>query len=488
MKLIKKTLIATAVASALLASTSAMALWSSAPNTTKSVIIQSTTNVSGIDADDASPGLLGVSFALTTAPAQALTVNDQVIYTLTGGAKFTGVPVLTATPPSGPLAASSFDGFFEADGVTPTTTPGSGASIKFHMTDGLAVAGTVLTLNSDTPIFNLAGVSVAGNVDIKITTKNVVGNVNNNISNISLKDTSLLVLPGAKYLFQGLNLLSCTGASVVSSANTADVSLQFKKFLGNLVDGTPLTYTVTSQSTFPATPISAGKILYKLAGDFTGIASITGTGITGTDSTGTTVGTAGLFTINAAKTEAYAFNTAALAGGSSLAILPQFHIDGTTAQGARSFDLTTSVLADTANFWAAHNVTCDSASYTINRNGSTFVINSFGSANTLKITDVSRKDLTGSGKITFTAYDGTGAVVGTAGSQVINPNNGQPYTLKTSSTAVIPGKVITDTFPTAVHYEVAVESEAIEASSVKLVNGALTSISVFTNKAAAGGI
>ncbi|KJV06586.1 hypothetical protein [Methylocucumis oryzae] len=198
MKLVKQTLMATAVASALLANHSAMALWTDGSTTTRTVIIQSTANVTGIPAN-----ANNATFALTTAPQQSLTVNDQVIFTLTGGAKFTGVPILTSSVAG---AAFAFDGFFEADGVTSAT---SGPVIKFRATDGLTVAGSTISLNTTSNIFNLSGVTAGTNVDLSITTRNVVGNIINSINNLPLAGQS--TSDGLVPLFVGSKLIVLHG-------------------------------------------------------------------------------------------------------------------------------------------------------------------------------------------------------------------------------------------------------------------------------------
>ncbi len=473
MKLVKQTLMATAVASALLAGTSAMAAWTAGSTTTRTVIIQSTANVTGIPAN-----AVDAAFLLTTSPQQSLTVNDQVIFTLTGGAKFTGIPVLSSSAAD---AAFAFDGFFEADGVTAAA---SGPVIKFHATDGLTVAGSTISLNTTGNIFNLSGVSAGTSVDLAITTKNVVGSVINSINNLPMagQSTSDAIVP----LFIGSNLLSCTDSQVVSAANTAEVTQGFKLFNDGFTPliGDALTYTTASNAASPAVPIAANKIVYKIVGDFNGVTTVTASGVTGSNNAGsTTGGTVGQFLINAAKTEAYATNTVDLAGGATLALAPQFTIDGTTSQPARSFTLTTSVLQDTVNLWTAHEVACDAASYTINRNGSSFLTNFVGSANKIRITDVSGNIPAGSGNITVLAWNASGALVPlTSGSTfAIVP-------LASRQTRVINGADLNAAYPGAIHFEFAVESPAIEATGQKIVNGAVVSTETYTNKTAFGAI
>ncbi|MDO9104488.1 MAG: hypothetical protein Q7U57_05955 [Methylovulum sp.] len=476
MKLIKKTLIATAVASALLASTSAMAVWTVGPASPTTVIVQA----KSVTATAASAN---VSFHLENAPQQALTVNDQVIFTLTGGAKFSkvgGIPQLSSSN-SGNV---SFDGFYEADGVTSNTT--SGPIIKFHMTDGLSVATTDLILNTTANIFDLSGVVAGSNVDINITTRNVIGNVINQIDHISLEAQSTSDTLG--YLFKGTNLISCTGIGNVKSAtDTAQVNKGFKWFDegGTDVDGTPLIYNTKNEASLPPLSITGGKIIYKILGDFNGIPvhGVTATtgSVTGSDSTGALASgsTANEFLINAGKTAAYAVSTTALTGGSTLVVAPQFHIDGITAQSARTFTLSTSVLDDT--LWKAHDVSCDPATYSIDRNGSSFVINFLGAANKVRITDVSGSILAGTGKINITAYDQQGNVINKVGSFT-------PVALSAHETRIIAGTDLLAAYPTAVHFEFAVESPSIEAASLKFVSGAVTSTGVYTNKDKTGGI
>jgi len=214
----------------------------------------------------------------------------------------------------------------------------------------------------------------------------------------------------------------------------------------------------------------------------TGITTIAVTGgtCTGTDSTGTAAGTANFFLLDTAKTNAYCKNTAALAPITNLALAPTFTLDGSTAQSARGFTASAAVLVDGTK-WNAHSALASTALYSITRNGSSFVTNSVGALNTIKITDRSGS-LTTAGAITITAWDADG-------NSIPASSSAPALTLARNATTSITGTDLAARFPTGtpMKYEFAVESSNIVATSRKIsTDGTVTTVTVFTTVAGQG--
>ncbi len=201
------------------------------------------------------------------------------------------------------------------------------------------------------------------------------------------------------------------------------------------------------------------------------------TRVTGSDATGSqTGGTANVFLINSAKTFAYASNTNPIPTTvAATDPTPQFIIDGTTAQAARSFTAQIDVLADGTN-WAAHNAVPATTLWSIARNGVSFSTNSIGTRNTVKITDRSGNLPTAGGAILVTAYDVNGNALALASSA-------PSLTLLNNSTTTITGANLAAMFTgTPMRYEFAVQTASALVTNVKVsTDGANTNTLVYTN-------
>jgi hypothetical protein len=301
----------------------------------------------------------------TLGAAEGLTANDTVRIDLTGGAVWAAIPTLT--PSAGDLGA----------GATTAATPLTGGQIgdtyaTWRAIDALVVATSTLTLNSFTAAdFDVTGVVAGGNVDMTMT---LTTSTNLPIGSVQSHQATVAI---GNYLFTGS---AAETVALTAKTDTADVEADtgvYTKFVSDTLNGTATVLSYTNDSgaaTVPASlAIAAKKVLLTLEGDFTGIASVSATGFTGSDSAGLqTGGTADFFLINAEKTMAYASNTASLAAAGVLAAAPTFVLDGTSVQSARIFRATVAVLAETGN-WAAHEAKSSTALSTIARNGAQFI-------------------------------------------------------------------------------------------------------------------
>lgn len=392
----------------------------------------------------------------TLGAGETLNTNDTLTITLTGGAKFSA---------TAPTLTGSGAGFTIVGSPTGLTTA------NFRVAEVQNVAN-VVTLNTNATIFDVS--AVTGNVDVSLKAVTSAGG-------LTIFDKAQTTLTGAAYAFSAPQAME--SVFTAASTNVADVSATtgaFKKFTGATLTGTAATFSYTNLSeavnTAPSgQEISANKVVFNVAGVLTGITSVSGTGCTGSNSAGsTTGGAAGFFLIDTAKTNAYCVNTAAIAPSATVALAPVFTIDGTTAQLARGFTASASLLADGTK-WAAHTALTPTALYSITRNGSSFVTNSLGSRNTLKITDRSGGMATAGGAITVTAYDANGVSIPDAGTALLLLNN---------ATTSITGTALAARFPTGtpMRYEFSVESSNIDVTNVKAsTDGTFSATTVYTS-------
>ena len=319
-----------------------------------------------VDADSAALTTVPASADIiyTTVSGEALAANDTITVTLTGGAVFTANSI-TMTPSAGDLGSGA--------GVATSPLSGGAAgdtTATWRVTATMA-AGTTLTLNTNTAnIFNVDGVALAGNVDLQIDMATSTGLV--------IKSTRSHYTDATKvYLFTGTVSGTVTNTAASSIAIVAATGGIYTKFTSNAVVTAASVLTVSNSSsgtTLPAsTTFDAGKVLFTLTGDFTGVTSVSATGCTGSDSAGsTTGGTAGFFLINAAKTAAYAVNAGVVAAAGNIALAPVLTIDGTTAQDARVFTATVDVLAQSGD-WTAHTLQSAATHITITRDGAQLI-------------------------------------------------------------------------------------------------------------------
>lgn len=355
----------------------------------------------------------------TLEAGDALTVNDVITFSLQNNAVFTGNVRLTP------------DGYNLGAGDNAPAAPltgGAGNSFASWRIVSVGAAttgvGNVLTLNSGgNTCFNLVGMSLAANTDLLLNLKTSAGNV------IGAADRSLAANQADDPLFR---IIDAANSAFTAAADTADVNsanVPYTLFTNGTVNGTATAANVMNQSVAGsnavvpvATAFAANSILYTLLGDFTGIAAVNGATIIGCDSTGdSSGGTAGEFLISAAGNAAYAVNSGVLGASNTLVPAPQFFLDGTTAQAARTFSLTVRKLAE--GVWTAWNIIPTEASfYAIDRNGSTRRLlnlpsstDSTGDRPFVRITNPTAR----AGRVYGTLWDVNGSVIGTAGAVLI---------------------------------------------------------------------
>jgi len=393
---------------------------------------------------------------------QTLNTNDVVNVTLTGGAKFST---------TAPVMAGSGAGF------TIVGSPTGGTSANFRVA-GVQLVGNCINLNSDSVIFDASAIN--GSVDVCIYAYTSVGSLPIIGTSASAPSCQSTKTP-AVYAFSTASAME--SVYIAASTNVADVSATtgaYKKFVGASVTGTAATFSYKNLSeninTLPSgQQISAGKVIFNVAGTLTGVTSVSGTGCTGSNSAGTQgSGVANFFLIDTAKTNAYCYNTAAIAPQAIVALAPVFIIDGTTAQAARSFTAAFNFLADSTK-WNAHASSSAATVYSITRNGSSFVTNSVGARNTIKITDRSGSIAAGGGSISISAWDASGTPLTVV-------SDAPALTVVSNGTTIITGADLIARFSgSPMKYEFSVETPSVIVTNAKANADATMTVTTIFN-------
>lgn len=368
-----------------------------------------------VEAVDTLKNATNVNTNIIYTTTETLGVNYFIQLTLTGGALFAITPTLTSGTGSVGYAGG-----------------GAGQNFVKFLVTGAIPNGIVLTLYSNTAdIFDVSKVGIGNQVDILI---DFMTSSNNPVG--STARSYQATTGNGKFLFVGIS-----ASTVKTVPRTHEVKVladngPYTKFAANLVTTIPLTEIALKNNGGDTTvpnnvPFAAKKILFKLSGDFEGIAKIqeklsinTGTKLIGSDENGdTTDGERGKFLINETKDAAYAVNESDLGAGNTINAAAMFFLDGVTSQLARSFELCIYKLEE-ATKWTAYDMLPCEVHYTIIRNGSSAVLLNIpggGLDATLdqgfvRISNPSNN----AGKVFATMWDMEGNVIGEANTVLID--------------------------------------------------------------------
>jgi hypothetical protein len=461
MNLLKKTLVAAGVATAVLATGAAQAAAVNNPTVGATGIpnLVASKNV----ANESVKTVLDLNtIVLTMGAAETLSVGDSVIFTLSNGT-FAGMGTLTST----------------LGGVLSLIDVGIGSSKATYRVD-VAATGPLAAIS-------LAGATVTGttiadnaSVVTSVAMSGFVGGV----------ATALFGSPHNNYDMQ---LVPAMTATVTTATGIFDVAAGFSALttgtgtttatgLSTTIATAAVTTTAGAGSTvgantglggaspIPAAVPAAAATLITISGPMTGVSSIDDANVNGSSAAGVlTTGGGGEYTIDTATNMAWATQVAT-AGASVTTIT----FDGTVSYDASAYTATVSRLADGANYAANTNIGSGTM-FAFSRNGSSFSTNSFGSLNKLTVTDRSGA-LGGAGAdgaIAISAYDAAGAAVTCTGLTIANlPNNG---------TTTIQGADVTAACPGAKRIEGIVNSTSIMSTNTKVAADGATSQSGLGN-------
>jgi len=449
MKLLKKTLVAAGIATAVFATGAAQAATVNNPSTAvvpaagQNIINESILTV-----------ITPFVTQVTLGAGESLSVDDSVTFTLSAG---TFAAIVGAD-----LTSTSAETYALVSG-------GAGSNTATFRVTGVASApAAVLTLNGHT----ITGTGVAANSTIMVTVdmSGFVGGAPTALYGTPITQLNTALVPalttvvtaatpgtfdvatGFSSTLVGYNAITgvstITGASVVTTANAAAIG-------GTTTAGAPV-----------ASPTIAATLL-TISGPMAGVGSIASADILGTNGlgVGTTPASTGIFNIDAASNTAWGTQVNRTTGIT-------INFDGTTAYDASAYRVDVSMLPDIAGGYAANANIGSGQLFSFDRNGTAFASNSVGRLSTLTITDRSNNLGVGgaNGDIAITAYDQAGNMVACGAGLVIDNLSG-------NSTVTIQGADIVDNCPGVKRVEGIVNSTAIYVTNTKKSSTGLTQMS-----------
>ena len=455
MKLLKKTLVAAGIATAVFATGAAQAAIINNPSTALAPAAGNTvTNESVLTV------ITPANTIVQLEAGESLSIDDSVTFTLSAGTFGTLV--------GGNLTATGIAGETYA-----LVSGGAGSnSATFRVTGAASEAGATLTLSGHT----ITGTGLAANSTILVTVdmSGFVGGA----------ATALYGTPITQINTQ----LEPAMAAVVTAAGTAgvfDVASGFSTLtaatgtIAGVLSTLDSIATVTTTASLAAVannnaagfPIGApdpSATLIAISGPMNGVDSINSAGTNATNIAGVnTTNPASLgFGINVASNTA--FGTQIATGASNIEIT----FDGTTAYDVSGYSAVVARLPDVAGGYGANANIGGGSLFSFTRNGTAFASNSVGRLSTLTITDRSNNLGAGgaNGGIAITAYDQAGNMVACGAGLVIDnlPGNG---------TVTIQGADIVDNCPGVKRVDGVVNSTSIYVTNTKKSSTGLTQMS-----------
>ena len=458
MKLLKKTLVAAGIATAVFATGAAQAATINNPSTALAPAAGNTvTNESVLTV------ITPANTVVTLGAGESLSIDDSVTFTLSTGTFGTLV--------GGNLTSA---GGIGVGGETYALVSGGAGSnsATFRVTGAASNSGATLTLSGHT----ITGTGLAADSTILVTVdmSGFVGGA----------ATALYGTPITQINTQ----LEPAMAAVVTAAGTAGV-FDVASGFSTLTVGTGTiagafstlnsiaTITTTASLAAVANNNAAGfpigapdpsATLIAISGPMSGVDRISSGGTNATNIAGVnTTNPASLgFGINVASNTA--FGTQIATGASNLEIT----FDGTTAYDVSGYSAVVARLPDVAGGYGANANIGGGSLFSFTRNGTAFASNSVGRLSTLTITDRSNNLGAGgaNGGIAITAYDQAGNMVACGAGLVIDNLSG-------NGTVTIQGADIVDNCPGVKRVDGVVNSTSIYVTNTKKSSTGLTQMS-----------
>jgi len=449
MKLLKKTLVAAGLATAVFATGAAQAATINFPSTAAAPagIGQNITN------ESTRTVITPAATVVTLLAGEGLSVDDSITFTLN-----TGVWAAIAT------------GDLTGGGTVALVSGGAGTSAAVYRVTVAVPAASVLTLAATATI---TGTAIADNstITVQADMNGFVGGTSQSLFGSPLTSLNTSMSPA-------MSAVVTTAVPTGANSGTFDVATGFATLTAGAVAGvstsasadvtTAITGAAAAGTTTAGQPLGAptpAATLLTVMGPMTGVTAITAANILGTTGAGlgTTPASTGVFNIDAANNVAW--GTQVATGATPITIT----FAGTQAYDASAYTVGVSRLADAVGGYAANASIGSGTLFSFNRNGSSFTTNSFGSLNKLTVTDRSN-GLGGTGAdgaIALTAYDAAGAAVTCTGLTIANiPNNG---------TTTIQGADVTAACAGAKRIEGIVNSTSILVTNTKVAADGATS-------------
>ena len=454
MKLLKKTLVAAGLATAVFATGAAQAATINNPSTAAApaAIGQNITN------ESTRTVITPVATVVILAAGEGLSVDDSITFTLNTG---TWAAIATAD-------LSDAVGGVAGLGTFALVSGGVGTSAAVYRVTVAVPAASTLTLAAAA---NITGTAIpdGSTITVQVDMNGFVGGTSQSLfgSPLTSLNTAMVpamtavvtaATPGTFDVATGFATLTAGVVAGVSTSAAADVTTT-----ANAAANPGTTTTLVANQ--PAAAPTPSATLLTVMGPMTGVTAITAANILGTTGAGlgTTPASTGVFNIDAANNVAW--GTQVATGATPITIT----FAGTESYDASAYTVGVSRLADSTGGYAANASIGSGTLFSFNRNGSSFTTNSFGSLNKLTVTDRSNGLGVGGadGAIGLTAYDAAGAAVTCTGLTIANvPNNG---------TTTIQGADVTAACAGAKRIEGIVNSTSILVTNTKVAADGATS-------------
>jgi hypothetical protein len=458
MKVLKKSLVAAGLATAVFATGAAQAATISNASTgtaySNTIVNESTQTTVDVP-----------KLQVKLSTGQDLSIDDSITITLSGGVFKQVANDNMSVSGGGSFAVAIADGGIGKNFVKYRVTgkPGDAALMSFGQdANGNSIGAKVATMN-------LSTVAASTNVQATFEMKGFVGG----------ESTPLFGSPLTSNLIKKEALATVKywdGTNTSAQTQTFSVANGFKSIKGETPNskgettsgtgGVDVDYSknaAAGQNTsgVPSAIPDPKKTLIKMTGDMTGVKSISATNVNGSTCTGGALTTAITGGLSVDKTGGTACGLAQSDSTHGMKIT----FDGSKAYEPGSYTVEVTTLQDGTNY--APSTVGSVVTHKFNRDGSSFITNSFGKLNKLSISDRSGA-LGGTGadgKVTITAWDSAGMAVTCTGLDLTVPSNG---------TLVIQGETITTACPGAKRIEGVVNSNSVLVTNTKQTTSGAT--------------
>ena len=458
MKLLKKTLVAAGIATAVFATGAAQAATINNPSTALAPAAGNTvTNESVLTV------ITPANTVVTLGAGESLSIDDSVTFTLSTGTFGTLV--------GGNLASA---GGIGVGGETYALVSGGAGSnsATFRVTGAASNSGATLTLSGHT----ITGTGLAADSTILVTVdmSGFVGGAATALYGTPITQINTQLEPAMAAVVTAAGTAGvfdvASGFSTLTP-ETGTIAGVFSTFDGVATITTTASLAAVANNNAAGFPIGApdpSATLIAISGPMSGVDRISSGGTNATNIAGVnTTNPASLgFGINVASNTA--FGTQIATGASNLEIT----FDGTTAYDVSGYSAVVARLPDVAGGYGANANIGGGSLFSFTRNGTAFASNSVGRLSTLTITDRSNNLGAGgaNGGIAITAYDQAGNMVACGAGLVIDNLSG-------NGTVTIQGADIVDNCPGVKRVDGVVNSTSIYVTNTKKSSTGLTQMS-----------
>jgi hypothetical protein len=459
MKILKKTLVAAGIATAVSATGAAQAATitnhdtaaTAAAPTFGDLIVNEVTR-SEVDLQTAGAN----NFILQLGAGEALAEDDSLILTLSNGA--TWKAIVSGSILNNAVAAN----FALVSGGAGT----SSATFRVTGAGGVAAANPI-TINEALTTLNMSAVPADGSVTISAAMSGFVGGVATSLygSPLSFNAVDMEAARSATVTAATAGIFGvATGFTTLTTnatASTASTSSAATVAVINSGAAIP-TSTTANGAGLPTAAPTVGANFVTISGPMTGVSAINSGDVNQATSAGVALApVVPGFAVDSANNAAYGVLNALAAGGITITF------DGTVVYDLSAYSANVATLLD-GSYPAVASIG-SGTTHAFARNGSTFTTNSFGSLNKITVTDLSGAVGAGGadGAIVVTAYDAAGAMVTCTG---LTPAN-----LAANGTTTIQGADVMAACPDAKRIDGLVNSTSIQTTNTKIATTGATS-------------